>query len=163
MFAPELIAKAQTFLQSCKARGMTLATAESCTGGLLSALLTEISGSSNVFTHGFITYANEAKQAQLAVSAADLKRYGAVSEQVAIAMARGARAVADTALAVSITGIAGPGGGSAEKPVGLVYVASVRDGFGMLCERRMFSGTRSEVRLQAVVVALEMVERQLCR
>lgn len=163
MFSADLLSRAQSFLHSCEARGLKLATAESCTAGLLSVLITEIAGGSKVFTHGFVTYANEAKQEMLGVDAGDIKRYGAVSEQVAIAMAEGARKKSGAALAASITGIAGPGGGSASKPVGLVYIASAREKFGTLCERRTFSGDRQQVRLQAVVAALEMLERQLCR
>lgn len=163
MFAPDLLAKAQSFLYACEARGLTLATAESCTGGLLSVLLTEIPGGSKVFTHGFVTYANAAKHTLLGVSETDLRRYGAVSEEVSRAMAEGALRAAHAQLAVAITGIAGPGGGSADKPVGLVHFASARDGFSTLHERRVFSGTRHEVRLQAATAALELLERQLAR
>lgn len=163
MFPADLLTKAQSFLYSCEARGLKLATAESCTAGLLSVLVTELAGGSKVFTHGFVTYSNEAKQEMLGVSAADLKRYGAVSEQVAIAMADGARKKSGATLAASTTGIAGPGGGSADKPVGLVYIASAREGYSTLCERRVFSGDRQQVRLQSVIAAIEMLERQFCR
>ncbi len=163
LFPTECRVKAEAFLRSCNVRGWKLAVAESCTGGLLSACFTEIPGSSAVFTHGFITYANEAKQQMLGVSADALERDGAVSESVAIAMADGARRVAQSTLSVAITGVAGPGGGSAHKPVGLVYIASACDGFSTLCERRVFSGDRDQVRMQSVVAALDMLQRQLCR
>ena len=116
-------------LERCRARGLTVATAESCTGGLVAGALTEIAGSSDVVDRGFVTYSNAAKQAMLGVPAAILERHGAVSRETAEAMARGALAHAPADLAVAITGIAGPGGGSAEKPVGLVhFAAAARDG-----------------------------------
>jgi nicotinamide-nucleotide amidase len=116
-------------LERCRARGLHVATAESCTGGLVAAALTEIPGSSDVVDCGFVTYSDEAKRAMLGVPAATLKRYGAVSAQTAKAMAAGALKNSHADLAVSITGIAGPGGGSKQKPVGLVHFgAASRDG-----------------------------------
>ena len=122
MFPPALQEKAARLLDICRARGSRIATAESCTGGLVAGLLTELPGSSDVVERGFVTYSNEAKQECLGVSAALLQRYGAVSEPVARAMAEGALVHSRTDLAVSVTGVAGPGGGSAAKPVGTVWL-----------------------------------------
>jgi nicotinamide-nucleotide amidase len=107
-----------------RARGLKIATAESCTGGLVAGALTEIAGSSDVVDRGFVTYSNEAKQAMLGVPAATLKRYGAVSAETAAAMAKGALKHSLADIAVAVTGVAGPGGGSKQKPVGLVYFAA---------------------------------------
>ena len=111
-------------LDACRARGLKIATAESCTGGLVAGALTEIAGSSDVVDRGFVTYSNEAKQQMLGVPAATIEKHGAVSRETAEAMARGALGNANADLVVSITGIAGPGGGSADKPVGLVHFAA---------------------------------------
>ena len=152
---------AEALLDACRARGLMLATAESCTGGLIAATLTEIAGSSAVFDRGFVTYANHAKHHLLGVSEALLAEHGAVSEPVARAMAEGAlgRAVADIAL--SVTGVAGPGGGSADKPVGLVYLAAARRGRETRHEQHSFSGGRAEVRHQSVAAAFALIERLL--
>jgi nicotinamide-nucleotide amidase len=161
---PEALTKdAEHLLQQLRAQKMTLTTAESCTGGLVSALLTEISGSSDVFTHGYITYANAAKIAMLGVDATLIETHGAVSEEVARAMAEGALRVAGAHVAVAITGIAGPNGGTATKPVGLVHIACARDGCATLHVAQQFSGDRSTVRLQAVAASLELVGRQISR
>ena len=126
---PELVAQAQALLDLCRRKQLKIAAAESCTGGLLAAVLTEIPGSSDVLERGFVTYSNEAKQAMLGVPSTVLERHGAVSRETAEAMARGAVAHAPVDLAVSITGIAGPGGATAGKPVGLVHFAAAsRDG-----------------------------------
>ena len=119
-----------------RARGLKIATAESCTGGLVAAALTDIAGSSDVVDRGFVTYSNEAKQAMLGVPAATLKRHGAVSAETAAAMAAGALKNSQADLAVAITGIAGPGGGSKEKPVGLVYFAAASRGGRRLARAR---------------------------
>jgi nicotinamide-nucleotide amidase len=146
-------------LERCRARGLTVATAESCTGGLVAGALTEIAGSSDVVDRGFVTYSNAAKQAMLGVSTAILERHGAVSRETAEAMARGALAHAPVDLAVAVTGIAGPGGGSAEKPVGLVhFAAAARDGRLIHREQRFGDIGRAEVRLRAVAEALAMLE-----
>src|SRR5262247_2460192 len=132
----ELIARAQALLELCRARRLKIAAAESCTGGLVAATLTEIAGSSDVFERGFVTYSNEAKQAMLGVPAAVLERHGAVSRETAEAMAAGALADAPVDLAVSITGIAGPGGAVPGKPVGLVHFGgAARDGRHLHRER----------------------------
>ena len=150
---------AKRVLDLCRARGLRITTAESCTGGLVAAALTEIPGSSDVVESGFVTYSNEAKQKMLGVPAATLKRHGAVSGQTAAAMAKGALKHSPADLAVAITGIAGPGGGSKQKPVGLVHFAAAsRDGRSL--KRRCLFGKigRRRVRLQSVGEALELLE-----
>ena len=140
-------------------KNLKLATAESCTGGLVAAALTEIPGSSEVVERGFVTYSNAAKQAMLDVPAATLERHGAVSRETAEAMARGALARAPVDLAVSITGVAGPGGGTAAKPVGLVhFAAAARDGH--LVHRELHFGGigRAEVRRRSALQALAMLQ-----
>lgn len=142
--------------------GLKVATAESCTGGLVAALLTEIAGSSAVLDRGFVTYSNEAKQDMLDVPADLLARHGAVSAPVARAMAEGALAHSRADVAVSITGIAGPGGGSAEKPVGLVHFAlAIRNGETRAVERRFGDLGRAGVRRAALDTALGLLESVL--
>jgi nicotinamide-nucleotide amidase len=154
----EIRAAATRVLDACRARGWHVATAESCTGGLVAGALTEIAGSSDVVDRGFVTYSDAAKVEMLGVSAATLDAYGAVSRQTAEAMAQGALAHSNANLAVSITGIAGPGGGSAEKPVGLVHFAvAARDGLCLPEEKRYGDIGRGEVRRQSVLHALAML------
>lgn len=159
MIDRKLRATAKRVLDACRARGLTIATAESCTGGLVAAALTEIAGSSDVVDRGFVTYSNAAKQAMLGVPATTLKRYGAVSAATAIAMAAGALKNARVDLSVAITGIAGPAGGSRQKPVGLVYFAAAsRDG-RRLQQRRLFGKIgRRRVRERSVAEALALLE-----
>jgi nicotinamide-nucleotide amidase len=141
-------------LQVYRKRGWKIATAESCTGGLIAATLTAIAGSSDVFERGWITYSNEAKREQLGVGAMVLEARGAVSGEVAEAMAKGALHRSKADVAISVTGIAGPGGGSPEKPVGLVFVGLARkDGWSQV-ERCQFDGDRDSVRAQTVARAL---------
>ncbi|MBU6397910.1 MAG: nicotinamide-nucleotide amidohydrolase family protein [Rhodospirillales bacterium] len=149
---------AAELIELYKTRGMTLATAESCTGGLVAGAITAVSGSSAVFTHGFVTYANAAKTQMLGVSEAMLAAHGAVSAPVAQAMAEGARNRAHTNAAVSVTGIAGPDGGSAEKPVGTVWFG-LATAAGSVSEHRLFIGNRDEIRAQAVAFALALAAR----
>ena len=163
MFSLEMLRQAEILLQQLRARNLTLTTVESCTGGLLSALLTEIPGSSDVFSHGYITYANAAKQSMVGVDEALLKTYGAVSEEVARAMAEGALKTSGADISVAITGIAGPGGATAGKPVGLVHIASARNGFSTFHVAQQFSGDRVTVRSQAVIASLELLQQQLSR
>ena len=145
-----------------KAKGENLVTAESCTGGGVAEAITAISGSSEWFDRGFITYSNEAKQAMLRVSAATLERHGAVSEATAREMALGALAVSPGTVSVSVTGIAGPSGGSPAKPVGMVCFAWARSGEAMpRSETRHFSGDRESVRRQSVIRALQGVAELL--
>jgi nicotinamide-nucleotide amidase len=145
-------------LDACRARKWMLATAESCTGGLVAGALTEIAGSSDVVDRGFVTYSDAAKMAMLGVPEATLRQYGAVSRQTALAMASGALARAEVDLTVAITGVAGPGGGSAEKPVGLVHVATAtKDGGLAHREKRYGEIGRAEVRRLSVIEALTML------
>jgi len=151
---------AKRVLNLCRARGLHVATAESCTGGLVAAALTEIAGSSDVVDRGFVTYSDDAKRAMLGVPAATLKRYGAVSAQTAKAMAAGALKNSRADLAVSITGIAGPGGGSKQKPVGLVYFAAAgRDGRRIARKRLYGKIGRRRVRQRSVAEALALLQR----
>lgn len=154
----ETQAAAIALLDLCKARKLMVATAESCTGGLVAGALTEIAGSSAVVDRGFVTYTNEAKEQMLGVPGAILRAHGAVSRETAEAMAQGALKHSLAALVVSITGIAGPGGGTAEKPVGLVhFAAAARDGRLVHHERRFGDLGRSEVRRLSVLQALAML------
>ncbi|MEM7775087.1 MAG: CinA family protein [Pseudomonadota bacterium] len=158
MFKPELIAAAEALLAQSRINGWKLATAESCTGGLVSALLTEIPGSSDVFDRGFATYSNDAKSALLGVPADLITQHGAVSEQVARAMAAGALANSQADAAVAITGVAGPDGGTAEKPVGLVHLAtSNRTGQTQHQALRLGNIGRHDVRMESVAAAVAML------
>jgi nicotinamide-nucleotide amidase len=149
---------ARALLELCKAKKLTIATAESCTGGLVAGALTDIAGSSAVVDRGFVTYTNEAKQEMLGVPAATLASHGAVSRETAEAMAKGALARTSVGLAVAITGIAGPTGATAGKPVGLVhFAAAARDGRLMHRERRFGEIGRGEVRRRSVLEALDML------
>ena len=153
-----LIDAARALLDLCRQKQLKLATAESCTGGLLTATLTDIPGSSDVFDRGFVTYSNAAKRAVLGVPTTTLDRCGAVSRETAEAMATGTLAHAPVDLAVSITGIAGPGGGTAQKPVGLVHFAvASRSGKLIHQERRFGDIGRGSVRHASVVEALAML------
>jgi nicotinamide-nucleotide amidase len=146
-------------LDACRLRGLKVATAESCTGGLVAGALTEIAGSSDVVDRGFVTYSNTAKEAMLGVPASTLAHHGAVSRETADAMAQGALTASSADITVAITGIAGPGGGSAEKPVGLVhFAAAARDGRRIHREKHYGDIGRSQVRSQAVAEALAMLE-----
>lgn len=143
-------------------KNLTLAAAESCTGGMLSSRMIDVAGVSDVYKAGFVTYANEAKQKLIGVKEETLIKYGAVSEQTAREMVAGALRAAEADMAVAITGIAGPGGGTKEKPVGLVYIAcgSADD---IIVERCLFSGNRKEIRQASVEHALEMLYRELMK
>jgi nicotinamide-nucleotide amidase len=150
-------ALAAAVLAACRARGWRLATAESCTGGLVAAALTDIAGSSDVVERGLVTYSNAAKSELLDVPPELIAARGAVSAEVARAMATGALARAPIDLAVAITGIAGPGGGSAEKPVGLVWFGIARKGGAPRSESRIFAGDRVAVRAAAAHHALALL------
>jgi len=147
---------AEETITALKAAGMTVATAESCTGGLIAGALTSVPGSSDVVYGGFVSYANEAKIAMLGVPFGLLRQFGAVSKEAAMAMADGAMGAAGTHLAVAVTGVAGPTGGSADKPVGLVHF-SVATVAGKKHLKKVFSGNRDEVRHATVVQALKLV------
>jgi nicotinamide-nucleotide amidase len=150
---------ARRLLGACERRGWHLATAESCTGGLIIACLTEIPGSSAVVERGYVTYDNRAKTEVLGVPAALFERVGAVSEEVARAMAEGALARAGVDLAIAVTGIAGPGGATPNKPVGLVHLAVARRGAPTLHVREVFPGDRAAIRRASVDAALELAMR----
>ncbi|HEY4200260.1 MAG TPA: nicotinamide-nucleotide amidohydrolase family protein [Devosiaceae bacterium] len=148
---------AQSVIDTLIQRKLTIATAESCTGGLIAGALTDIPGSSAAFFGGYVTYDNAAKSAMIGVPARMIGDYGAVSAQVARAMADGARSTARTALAVASTGIAGPGGGSDRKPVGLVYLAVATISGTQVVEKRFGSLSRGEIRALSVAAALQLV------
>ncbi|WP_198376616.1 CinA family protein [Neoroseomonas rubea] len=148
--------QARQVLATLDARGESLATAESCTGGLIAAALTAIAGSSSVVMAGFVTYSNTAKVAMVGVQEATLAAHGAVSDPVARQMAEGALARAGVDVALSCTGVAGPGGGSADKPVGLVFIARARRGAPTIVERHVFPGDRAAVRAATVAAALRL-------
>jgi nicotinamide-nucleotide amidase len=156
MFPDDCRKAAQALLEACAAAGLRLATAESCTGGLVAGCLTEIAGSSAVLDRGYIVYDNRAKAEMLGVRTATLEEHGAVSAATATEMASGALARSGCDLAVAVTGIAGPGGGSPEKPVGLVHIAAARRTGEARHERHVFHGDRQAVRLQSVRAALRM-------
>lgn len=153
----DLLELARALLDECRSRGLRICTAESCTGGLVAAALTEIAGSSDVVDRGFVTYSNEAKVELLGVPGELLAAHGAVSEPVARSMAEGALGHSRADLSVAITGIAGPGGGTPSKPVGLVHLAVARRGQPTLHQSRVFEGDRAGVRAASVRLALEML------
>ena len=144
-------------LAACRARGWRIATAESCTGGLIAGALTAIAGSSDVVECGYVTYSNAAKARMLGIDPLLIETHGAVSEAVAAAMAAGARQQSGTHLAVSVTGIAGPGGGSAAKPVGTVWFGLASPGAGLQTRQAVFPGDRESVRQATVAQALTML------
>jgi nicotinamide-nucleotide amidase len=157
VFDPETIELATSVLALCRAKGWRVATAESCTGGLVAAALTAIAGSSDVIDRGFVVYSNKAKMELLGVPETTLVAVGAISAETALAMATGAVSRARVDLAVSVTGIAGPGGGTPVKPVGLVYLG-VATKESCRSERHIFSGDRRDIRRAAMIRALEMLK-----
>jgi nicotinamide-nucleotide amidase len=152
---------AEALLAVCRSKGIMLATAESCTGGLIAAALTAIAGSSDVVDRGFVTYSNSAKNQMIGVPMALIEAHGAVSEEVARAMSEGALARSHAAIAVSVTGVAGPGGGSADKPVGLVCFGLAQTAKPAITERQVFPGDRAEIRAATVAHALKMIRAAL--
>jgi nicotinamide-nucleotide amidase len=160
MFPQDFLAEAEALLAAARARGWRITTAESCTGGLIAGLLTAIGGSSDVVDGGAVTYSNAAKTRMLGVPAETIAAHGAVSEPVARAMAEGARASAGVDLAIAVTGVAGPGGGTPAKPVGLVWFGLARAG-GVIAEPRFFPGDRTEVRIATVRHAVAMLRAQI--
>jgi nicotinamide-nucleotide amidase len=162
MFSEKLQTLAQAVLAEARAKGWKITTAESCTGGLVAGALTEIAGSSDVFERGFITYSNQAKQDCLGVIDDTLDKFGAVSAPTAVAMAEGALANSRADISVAITGVAGPGGGSPDKPVGLVHFAAARRGRATISEARRFGDIgRINIRMESVEVALALLRRQI--
>ncbi|MDA0664444.1 MAG: CinA family protein [Proteobacteria bacterium] len=160
MFPSDMIDRATALLNLYHDKGLMLATAESCTGGLIMACLTAIAGSSATVERGFVTYSNEAKNEAIGVDMNIINTHGAVSEPVAGAMALGALAHSRADAAVSVTGVAGPGGGTPEKPVGLVYIGGARLGTRQpYVERHLFEGDRNDVRHATVLAAFAMLEK----
>ncbi|HVV64904.1 MAG TPA: CinA family protein [Rhizomicrobium sp.] len=160
LFPSPLLRLAETVLAESRIRKLRIAAAESCTGGLIGALLTEIPGSSEIFERGFIVYSNRAKQDMLGVPGDVIADQGAVSEAVARAMAEGAVQNSNAHMAVAVTGVAGPGGGTGLKPVGLVHIAAAREGRSILHEAHRFGDVgRTRIRLQSVEAALELLSR----
>jgi len=159
MLPDSLLDQATGLLQLCRDRGVMIATAESCTGGLVAATLTEIAGSSDVVDRGFVTYSNAAKRELLGVPLDMIEQEGAVSEAVVRAMAKGALARSNADVTVSISGVAGPGGGTTEKPVGLVHFAAARTGRPTLHRACRFGEVgRAEVRWKSVAEAMALIE-----
>ena len=160
MFPSPLLRLAETVLAEARARKLRIATAESCTGGLIAACLTEIPGSSDVLERGFVAYSNRAKSDLLGVPGDLIADQGAVSEAVARAMAEGAVQNSNAHMAIACTGIAGPGGGTKFKPVGLVHIAAARENRSILHEAHRFGDIgRSEVRIRTVEAALELLQK----
>jgi nicotinamide-nucleotide amidase len=160
MFPRDLTEMTLELIGKCRENGIKIATAESCTGGLIAGCLTSVSGSSDVFERGFNTYSNEAKNEMLGVPMETIDAHGAVSETVAQAMCEGALKNAPVQLTVAVTGIAGPGGGSPGKPVGTVQIASACTGKDTINETFLFEGDRDAVRLETVRTAIAMMLRQ---
>lgn len=161
LFPDDLIRQATTLVALLGERGLKLATAESCTGGLIAGCLTELPGVSAVFERGFVTYSNEAKNQSIGVDASLIAAHGAVSAEVAEAMAEGALSHSLADVALSVTGIAGPDGGSAEKPVGLVYIGFAGKGRRTRSFRFVFDGDRTTIRLATAKTALGLLEKRL--
>ncbi len=157
MFDHEFRESAEHGLEVCRRKKLRVVTAESCTGGLIAGALTAIAGSSDVVDRAFVTYSNEAKREMIGVPWDAILGHGAVSEPVARAMAAGALARGNAQIAVSVTGVAGPGGGTPDKPVGLVHLAAERTGHEPIVERHVFPGDRDQIRRLTVLTALAMV------
>ncbi len=161
MFPEALLRDAEGVIAAYREAGLRVVTAESCTGGLIAACLTQVPGASEVLERGFVPYSNQAKTEQLGVSAQLLRDFGAVSAEAARAMATGALDRSAAQVAVSVTGIAGPGGATADKPLGLVYLGAARRGAAVLDRRHRFAGERDAVRLAAVAAALTLLRQVL--
>lgn len=157
MVGEDAFNRAAEVIETCRNAGLMVATVESCTGGLVSATITAVSGSSDVLDRGFVTYSNEAKNELVDVPMPLIGAYGAVSAEVARAMAEGGVKNSNAQIAVSITGVAGPGGGTADKPVGLVHFACAREGHETVLHHENFSGDRDAVREASVLQALGML------
>lgn len=161
MISGAVLQDAATVLAGCRARGWRIATAESCTGGLIAAALTAVAGASDVVDRGFVTYSNEAKMELVGVPAAMLAAHGAISESVVRAMAEGALARSRATIAIAVTGLAGPGGGSVEKPVGLVWFGLAQRGREVHSESVVFPGDRTSIRAGAVAHAFGLIRERL--
>ena len=154
---------AEKLISAFKAKKMTFGTAESCTGGLIAKTVTDIPGASEVFYGGVVSYDNSVKSGVLGVRSETLASVGAVSEETARQMALGAKTILGVDVSVAVTGIAGPGGGTAEKPVGLVYIAACDRSGGVICERCLFDGSRDEIRNSTAYRAMEMAIASACK
>ncbi len=163
MYPEILYVMAEDLLQTCEAKDLRLALAESCTGGLIGGLITSVPGSSAVFDRGLVSYTNPSKGEMLGVPAYVFMQDGAISEPCARAMAEGALEHSHANLSASVTGIAGPGGGSDEKPVGRVHMAVARDGFETLHEEHTFDGDRQRVRIQAVESVMRLLNQMAAK
>ncbi|MGZ9034708.1 MAG: CinA family protein [Rhodospirillales bacterium] len=161
MFSAALVDLASAVIRRCQTQQRPLTVAESCTGGLIAGCLTEVPGASTVLERAFVTYGNRAKHEMLGVPKEVLERCGAVSEEAVIAMAEGALERARAGVAVAVSGIAGPGGGSADRPVGLVHLAALRKGGPVRHRRQVFSGDRTAIRLASVEAALVLLREVL--
>lgn len=162
LFSPHLTALAESILQEARGKKLRIVTAESCTGGLIAACLTEVPGSSDVFDRGFITYSNDAKMTNLNVSYRTIADFGSVSVETALEMAEGALRASDADVAISVTGIAGPGGGSADKPVGTVCMGiSIRKGDKSFVLKNKYDGSRIDIRLKTVENALITLKKEI--
>jgi nicotinamide-nucleotide amidase len=161
MIPDALLEQAASLLEACRAKGVRLATADGCTGGLIAGVLTAMSGSSDVLERGFVTYSNAAKTELLGVPPETIAEVGAVSGPVAEQMAEGALQRSHADMTVAVTGIAGPAGGSAEKPAGLVWFAVAARDQPVFSERQMFPGDRTAVRIAAVARAFELIRARL--
>jgi len=166
MFTNNLRKNAAQLLSRCRRLSLKISIAESCTGGLISSCITACQDSSSVFERGYVTYSNEAKEELLDVSITTLQSFGAVSAEVAIEMAEGALINAKSSLALAVTGVAGPGGGTSLKPVGLVFIAcAFRDASDTRCQKFNFSGDREEIRLatveQAILLGLKVLNENI--
>ncbi|HEY9080758.1 CinA family protein [Magnetovibrio sp.] len=157
MFPEILYVMAEDLLETCRAQNLKLALAESCTGGLIAGCITSVAGSSAVFERGFITYTNQSKGEMLGVPPLIFMTNGSVSEECARAMAEGALEHSAAQISLSVTGIAGPGGGTVDKPVGLVHLACARAGFETRHQRHVFKGDRERVRIQTVESGLKLL------
>jgi nicotinamide-nucleotide amidase len=160
LFPTELIKLTNKLISACRKGDIKIATAESCTGGLIAGCLTSVAGSSDVFERGFNTYSNDAKSELLGIPIDIIASHGAVSKATAIAMCEGALKNAPVQLTISVTGIAGPGGGTIEKPVGTVHMASARVGKSTIEESYLFNGNRDQIRLYTIKKALELMLSQ---
>jgi nicotinamide-nucleotide amidase len=161
MFSRKLTELTVKLISACRKKNIKLATAESCTGGLIAGCITSVAGSSDVFERGFNTYSNNAKSEMLNVPINMIIANGAVSKAVAIAMCEGALKNAPVQLTVSVTGTAGPGGGTIEKPVGTVHIASARAGKSTIEKSYLFAGNRDEIRLSTITSAIELLLYQV--
>lgn len=162
MLSKDLLIRAEFLLDLCRKANLKITTAESCTGGLIAALFTEIPGSSDVFERGFVTYSNEAKNELLNVPLDILDQFGAVSQQTAEAMATGALSASRADIALSVTGIAGPGGGTNEKPVGLVHFGSISSRRGLIHRKCLFGEmSRHDIRQQSCAAAFDLFNEQI--